>query len=77
MIIATEMAKHMHRRCHSESLVIVNGRTAGFKEMTGDFLCLTFENLIMLCLQVPSLNSKLEPLRKDRRRKAGQPCVQT
>ena len=46
MIIAAEMAKHMHRRCHSESLVIVNGRRAGFKEMTGDFLCLTFENLI-------------------------------
>ena len=30
----------------------------------------------MLCLWVPSLNSKLEPLRKDRIRKAGQPCVQ-
>lgn len=45
MIIAAEMATpRKGQHIHGVSLENVNCRTAVFKEMKGDFLCLTFQN---------------------------------
>lgn len=76
MIVAAEMAKHMHGHCHSGSLVSVNSRRAGFKKVKDDFLRSTSENWTCAVFEVPCQNSKLEFLRKDRIRKTWQPCVQ-
>lgn len=76
MIVAAEMARHMHGHCHSGSLAIVNSRRAGFKKMKDDFLCSTSENWTCAVFEVPCQKSKLELLRKDRIRKTWQPCVQ-
>lgn len=76
MIVAAEMARHMHGHCRSGSLAIVNSRRAGFKKMKDDFLCSTSENWTCAVFEVPCQKSKLELLRKDRIRKTWQPCVQ-
>lgn len=76
MIVAAEMARHMHGHCHRGSLAIVNSRRAGFKKMKDDFLCSTSENWTCAVFEVPCQKSKLELLRKDRIRKTWQPCVQ-